>query len=469
MSNHYGSFKPYPAYVPFLTIITLVYLVFELGFNARLLDVTGTLANASDVTAIEHSGRFLSGAAVALFAWGFIFKYFWARRPQLTTFLLAMSAGAIIFSVYHGESDLVSGIVDQSSGQQRKDALILQTARTLVMQTGLKVDNVDLSEHVRSTPYGKAFLSILPAEALRVKNVDQKVFTALENAIRIQVAKQAGDPAHDYNTVYLPANRKLIELYNKSYVPLVNGYHAKLNQYGPNGFAGRENRRFYENNSRRIADEVLPDDLSLVQFAHAQGISAKFAHALGPDVTVFEPNLSYTDYHDRYWSTMVDSQTTKQVKALDHPASDFDDGGPQEKAGRDAMEACVAPPLALLFSILGSLLHSFKVCLYGSIWKWPRAGKAKRWALLSLGAAVVAFAPFVLPNPITKSPLFVYLQNQTEAQDDGTLGWRDAMMYRWIIQSEPYTYPVNELLRRTVLLGMKYGTGDAPNPKQTAS
>ena len=46
--------------------LTLVYLLFELAFNARLLDVVGGTATQDQIHHIEIYGRSLSGAAVGL-------------------------------------------------------------------------------------------------------------------------------------------------------------------------------------------------------------------------------------------------------------------------------------------------------------------------------------------------------------------------------------------------------------------
>lgn len=50
-----------------VALLTAIYLCFELAFNARLLDVVGGAASESQIHAIEHFGRSLSGIALALF------------------------------------------------------------------------------------------------------------------------------------------------------------------------------------------------------------------------------------------------------------------------------------------------------------------------------------------------------------------------------------------------------------------
>lgn len=49
----------------FLIVLTVIYLSFELGFNARLLDVVGSRATPHDIEELEFFGRTLSGIAAA--------------------------------------------------------------------------------------------------------------------------------------------------------------------------------------------------------------------------------------------------------------------------------------------------------------------------------------------------------------------------------------------------------------------
>ena len=67
--------------IAFLCGLTVVYLTFELAFNARLLDVVGGVASTADVHHIENFGRSLSGIAAALV----LFQVLMARRHRSIT------------------------------------------------------------------------------------------------------------------------------------------------------------------------------------------------------------------------------------------------------------------------------------------------------------------------------------------------------------------------------------------------
>ena len=59
-----------------LIVLTIIYLCFELGFNARLLDVVGGDVKPHDVEDVEFYGRSLSGIAAALV----VLQLMWRRR-----------------------------------------------------------------------------------------------------------------------------------------------------------------------------------------------------------------------------------------------------------------------------------------------------------------------------------------------------------------------------------------------------
>lgn len=59
-----------------LIVLTIIYLCFELGFNARLLDVVGGNVKPEDVEGVEFYGRSLSGIAAALV----VLQLMWRRR-----------------------------------------------------------------------------------------------------------------------------------------------------------------------------------------------------------------------------------------------------------------------------------------------------------------------------------------------------------------------------------------------------
>ncbi|WP_291750922.1 hypothetical protein [Candidatus Sulfuricurvum sp. RIFRC-1] len=67
----------FPSFKNPLLWITLLYLIFELSFSARLLDVAGGVSSQNDIDGIETYGRMLSGIAAGLFLFSWLKNKEW--------------------------------------------------------------------------------------------------------------------------------------------------------------------------------------------------------------------------------------------------------------------------------------------------------------------------------------------------------------------------------------------------------
>jgi amino acid permease len=99
-----------------MAIVTPMYLAFELGFNASLLNTTGTLVSFSQVQDIEQWGRIISGVALALFVWGVVLlplaEALRVRLSIVFALLLATLALSIMFT-FDVEKHIVDSRADQ--------------------------------------------------------------------------------------------------------------------------------------------------------------------------------------------------------------------------------------------------------------------------------------------------------------------------------------------------------------------
>ena len=95
--------------------LTLLYLMVEMGFNARLLDVVGGLASRHQVESIEFYGRLIAGTAVALLGLGMVLKKSlrlgWSRLR--TTIWAALVIVGCIGTTYFAQLALVNHLVDR--------------------------------------------------------------------------------------------------------------------------------------------------------------------------------------------------------------------------------------------------------------------------------------------------------------------------------------------------------------------
>lgn len=444
-----------PRYIPAITVITLVYLCFELAFNAKLLDVTGALSNTADVNNVEHWGRLLSGFAVAIALWGWVVfplseKRSWGATK--TILMLGLVAAPCIYTAYHGEDRLVTSIVDGSGGAQRKAALMLQTMTAMVERDQIDVSGLDLSRNMRLTPQGKAFLTILPIQALSVQDLDGRLMSALEAQIRGSVISEAGDPNTAYHA-YIEAERGIVRMYDRGYVPAVNQYHDTLNRRPSSYQRAQAQRLFTDAVQRTTGLYTQDDDLSIQAFFESASIQQRLRRKLGlgeqEDVAF---GMNAAEFKTRTWDRKLGGEVQQRINSLHLAPSAFEDGGIHAEDGRDAMEGAVAAPIALVFSILGTLFHTFKVSRYILIWARPGWPAGFRDVGLGVGVTALFAAPFLVKNAITASAVFRGLNHNVAASYAAPFGDLFADGLQWIVQAEAIAFPLFQAIHRCIPL-----------------
>lgn len=172
-----------------LAVLTAIYLVCELAFNARLLDVVGSAASPDEITAIEKYGRTLSGVAVALV----VLQVMMAIRARLgrgspsnVAILIACAlAGGL---TYEGLHRLVDTVVKDSSPELRRTSLTLVLLQQALLDGRAEIAGLDEGRELLATAAGKAFLALLPAMALTVENLDQKLHAGKLQLLRVRIS-----------------------------------------------------------------------------------------------------------------------------------------------------------------------------------------------------------------------------------------------------------------------------------------
>ena len=246
MTQHWNSPLPRSmAYVPTMTVLTAVYLATELGFNARLLDVTGGSPTHEQIASIEWCGRCISGVAVLLAVWGMVIlpravpddRTRSAWHPSLLAAALLVSGVISVATAYKGERLLIDRLVDGSSGAQRRTAAQLQAISVAILHGSADVAGIDLTADERRQPAAQTFLSIFPVIALATPDLEARTRRILATAIRATIETRLASPAHVHNTAYLPALDKVRSLYNDRYIAGVESYNQAIR-----GIPGRQDQ-----------------------------------------------------------------------------------------------------------------------------------------------------------------------------------------------------------------------------------
>jgi hypothetical protein len=215
-----------PRYLYIITFLTIIYLIVELSFNARLLDVTGSDAPRQVVHATEYWGRGISGVAATLAVWGIWLMPLAERQrwPLSKTFpLMILSAAFCGMAMWQLQSSIIDHFVNQSTGDDRRVAVKLRIIESSAIRRKVEISGVPLTGGVIKSPEGKSFLSLMPFMAKSIDGVEQKIDVGLGDAVHSQVADQVGSPATFYRTTFSKSVQAIEAMYNR-YVDACNAY-----------------------------------------------------------------------------------------------------------------------------------------------------------------------------------------------------------------------------------------------------
>lgn len=262
--------------VIYLFVITVAYLIFELSFNARLLDVVGGDASMEEIDRIEIYGRVISGIALGLALWGtFIIPFFMKRNFSNAFFSLALvtSMGASIVIMYDVQDRIIEHIVSSSSENERYAAMRLHLLVNATHDNNVIIDNIDLSPENILQPEGKAFMALFPFMAFTVEDLKEKTESAMRQVVRHAVINEVGDSVYFHNEIYYNAVNELYEKYleyfdgSKEYADVINNieheqheawndYKEKLqsNNMTPNSVP----RRYFDRVRRDVQQQGIP-------------------------------------------------------------------------------------------------------------------------------------------------------------------------------------------------------------------
>lgn len=211
----------------FMLILTSIYLVVELAFNARLLDVIGALEGHETIEAIEQYGRLISGTAVAILILGTILKNGakkqWVFRHYIfSLFKIVIYCGGAMVCVFFGQRWIIDKLVDESSDVSRRSAAVLVPMNGLIKDGVIEIPSLKLTVDDYKTPEGKTFLAVFPLHTMSHPRLFQNlegsipaIFRAFSERIRKHsdgfygsYTESINRLATEYEGPYQEANRK---------------------------------------------------------------------------------------------------------------------------------------------------------------------------------------------------------------------------------------------------------------------
>lgn len=202
-----------------LIFFSFVYLIIELAFSARLLDVVWSSTQLEAIEGVEYYGRMISGFAVWLAIFGFIvFRYVNSTKGRFTLFLaFFVGMPVTITAVYQGQEKLVEHLVDSASTDELRRSFYASLLSNAykdgdVILTGAEFD-MSLPELVGGDL--KTFGALLPFIAMNTPGFEQKLERDVRKIVRRQVLKEMDTPQELYRKAYLKPREDLTQQYEK--------------------------------------------------------------------------------------------------------------------------------------------------------------------------------------------------------------------------------------------------------------
>ncbi len=491
-----------------MTIVTLVYLLIEFSFNARLLDAVGGITSESKIHEIEVWGRCLSGFAVALAFWP------WLHDKNINTLAIAILSLLIMVIVYYGEKSLVTSMVENSTPEDRYAAANLMFLQNALVTNDARIDGLAVNHEQLAAPDGKAFLATFPLMLMAVKDIDTKIKDQKITLIRHMLDERYGGLGANFNR-YITSLQHLKDSYNEDYLKgsesfarsLANtehqqiqawrDYSAKLGRHSmtpdsvPEAYYSRvrsdvrssgvpvssnwvpsddvgfykavaskvktETERTYRDGIIKAIGFYIPSGLSAVNFFNNPGVQDKWRNTLNyPAGIHLEPGLNTKQEFDHVvYSKMLEINVLKQLAIIDSPPKNFGQGGKYEQFGKDSMGVLLAAPIALAFSVLGAVVHIFKTlffltqCVTGRSWA---NGLIKSAVILLSIIIMFGIFSFQLESKITSQPIYkdyLYKNVVSMFPDKPEIwGYLLANAIRGTVQIQPVAYPIFETIRK---------------------
>lgn len=222
--------SPLPAWQNWMVLgITLTYLICELAFNSRLLDLVGSISTAEEVHNMERYGRALTAIAAALLVLQFALVGI-ARLKKKNISLSAKGSVSAVLCLclltgavtWHAVEWFIERQVAKSTGEFRQMSLLAQLYQQSLIDGHQTLEGIPLDSHggqvqTWTSPSGKAFLAMLPILLSSVDRYHALLKSGAEQNLRDSISAREGGVLGFYKA-WLQAR----EAIHKQYVAYYN-------------------------------------------------------------------------------------------------------------------------------------------------------------------------------------------------------------------------------------------------------
>jgi len=156
-----------------LTIIGVIYLVFELGFNATIVDLAFESPGSTLLADLETHGRVLAAFGFVLLMVKLLRPWRWGTTVAVLLILLIAGAGGP--AMYHGQKALVDGLVDRTDGEDRAEAMYVTLLKRGIAERALEIAGIELDAEALDSAEGRSFLITLGALSFISPDLTQRL------------------------------------------------------------------------------------------------------------------------------------------------------------------------------------------------------------------------------------------------------------------------------------------------------
>ena len=500
---------------PFLLVfsVTIAYLIFELSFSARLLDVAGGVSSQDDIDGIEWYGRVLSGIAFGLLFFRMIIETEWNIKQKIVSLAVVFSLS--LFAMYQLQEWTVRYFIDRLSDEERKQAVVLAIAAPQIASGDVDIANQQYGEGGRDSASAKSFVALFPALALYKESIDKDIEKLTPLFVKSQLTRSCeagtegciGDSQAFHNNVWA----KIVEESQNKYNAMVKSYQSETSSSSikkqqnkawklhvsvvrsktgydpdnvpeymhdkirarlkkdhglilPNGWNPSDRSSFNNAISNKIyrqADKSLsrqlgrsiPNNFSFEWFFKQKITQQHIRETLNITNKKMTFPLVYTHAEsEKYvYTKVLEHFVDKELSRLKSDAKEFALEGKHEEIGESAAKRVFVPTIALLFSLLGGLAHFIKSgALVLEVSN--RCPQKEKRVMTAFVVAMSAFM-FIFSNPVIESKPYQILSEGIKEKNGTAL----ALGAEWIIRMESAIYPFNNWLRINVLQGLNFG------------
>ncbi|MEB6378594.1 hypothetical protein MXM41_06535 [Leclercia adecarboxylata] len=446
-------------------LLTLAYLICELAFNSRLLDLVGSLSTSDDIHGIERYGRALTAIAAALLVFQLVLAGNARLKKRGVTFP-ALWVASMVFSLC-----LLTGVVTwqtvewvierqvaQSTGEFRQKSILAQLYQQSLIdghQTleGIPLDDDGSQRETWTSPSGKAFLAMLPLLMSSVSRYHELLEREAAQNLRDSISVQEGGILGYYKR-WLAARG---EIY-KDYLSYNSVMQKKVIYNGVTIPARLSWEAFFM--------------LEVVQKGLREKLTLPLQIRVRPE---YPKDDALKQFALELQAPHLDYAVQQQLPRLQAALASYGAGGANEKRGEDAARAVIVPPIALMFSLLGALTHVAKLLyllllplsaalLYITAWRPVRLLNRHPLIFPVMLLCLLLSLCSLMNNSITASPAYHSLRHALQGAEvsiaDAPSSLSGGTLLRVIHAvsiGQSYSYPLNHALRQNVLLGFDFG------------